>query len=136
MNKGNKFKNTSSLSTLNEDLRTPIPNLKILNCFYNTPRNFCLDWSSKGNKSFGCLGLGSQRFLALSTQISTKKAKSGAKQEWQDEIPKDRYTQKIKTQIEILTGKSTGTEVKQREIITSEDDFLYSRHKCPESRID
>ena len=105
--------------------------MKILNCFYNSPPNFCLDWSSKGNKSFGCLGLGSQRFLALCTQISTKKAKSGAKQEWQDEIPKDRYTQKIKTQIEILTGKSTGAEVKQREIITSKDNSLYFWHEGP-----
>ena len=105
--------------------------MKILNCFYNSPPNFCLDWSSKGNKSFGCLGLGSQRFLALCIQISTKKAKSGAKQEWQDEIPKDRYTQKIKTQIEILTGKSTGAEVKQREIITSKDNSLYFWHEGP-----
>ena len=136
MNTGNKFKNTSSLPTLNEDFSTPIPNLKILNCFYNTTPNLCLDWSSKGKKFFRRLRLGSQRLLALCIQISTKKAKSGAKQEWQDEITKDRYTQKIKTQIEILTGKSTGAEVKQREIITSEDDFLYSRHECPQSRID
>ena len=43
----------------------------------------------------------------------------------------DRYTQKIKTQLEILTGKSTGAEVEQCEIVTSKDNSLYFRHEGP-----